>query len=212
MPPSAKQTRLLKLYAEMARTGYATIDGAHIDAAFNDMEIRAFRDHLRPLFRRFGVTSLLDYGCGGSDYDQPGFAEGQSARQFFGLERVLRFEPARGLDQRQPVDAVVCFDVLEHVFIADLPATVRDLFSFAGRLLVVNVACYPARALLPTGENAHVTVRPPHWWKGLFDAIAVEFPGVAVQLLCSTGWHQVQGFELWSAQDWLDHPDFVIAT
>ena len=212
MPPSAKQARLLTLYAEMAREGYATTGGLHIDNAFNDMEIRAFRDHLLPLFRRFGVTSLLDYGCGGSDYDRPGFSEdGRSARQFFGLTRIDRFEPARGLDQRRPADAVVCFDVLEHVFLADLPATVRELFSLAGRLLAVNVACYPARALLPNGENAHVTVRPPLWWKGLFDAIAAEFPTVSVLLLCSTGWHQVQGFPLWSAQDWLDHPDFVIA-
>jgi len=195
----------------MAQEGYLTKDGEHIDHAFDDMEIRAFRDHLQPLFRRFAIASLLDYGCGGSDYDRPDFADGLSARQFFNLAEVYRYEPARGLDQRRQVDAVVCFDVLEHVFIADLPATVRDLFSLAGRLLVVNVACYSARALLPNGENAHVTVRPPIWWKGLFDAIAVEFPQVSVLLMCSSGWRQVQAFDLWSVQDWHDDPNFTIA-
>ena len=28
----------------------------------------------------------------------------------------------------------------------------------------INVACYNAAALLPNGENAHVTVRAPSWW------------------------------------------------
>ena len=33
--------------------------------------------------------------------------------------------------------------------------------------MFANVACYPARKRLPTGENAHCTIRPPGWSEGL---------------------------------------------
>lgn len=210
--PSAKQKELIELYSRMAQEGYQTVGGQHIEVAFSDMEIRAFKDAVKPLFQKFSIKSLLDYGCGGSDYEAPGFvSEGASAKHFFELDEVFLYEPARAIDQRQVSDAVVCFDVLEHIFISDVPRVVRELFSLSVRLLVVNVACYPARALLPNGENAHITVRPPLWWKGLFDSIAVEFPSVAVQLWCSTGWRDVEGFNLVSAGQWNEGGGFVIA-
>jgi len=208
MQISEKGKQLLQLYTLMARDGYRTVDGETIEQAFNDMEIRAFRQPVRDLLRKHQIATLLDYGCGGSDYEAQGFDGDQSARAYFGLRQVYRFEPARGIDQRQHVDAVVCFDVLEHVFIADVPLTIRELFSLAEKLLIVNVACYPARALLPNGENAHVTVRPPHWWKGMFDSAAVEFPEVSLWLICSTAWRKAQAFEPCSASEWLNGPTF----
>ncbi|MDC7788115.1 hypothetical protein PQJ75_12735 [Rhodoplanes sp. TEM] len=210
-PPSDKQLRLLDAYAAMARDGYARTDGSHVAAAYDDMEIRAFKFPVRALIARHGAKTLLDWGCGGSDWETETFHEEQSAKHFFGLDAVYRYEPARGIDERQPCDAVVCFDVLEHVFVADVPATVRALFAHAGRLLMVNVACYPARALLPNGENAHVTQRPPHWWKGVFDAIASEFPDVTVQLWCSTAWRAVHSWPPVAARDWLARDGFTVA-
>ena len=209
MTISDKGKRLLELYAVMAKDGYRTVDNAWIQQAYNDMEIRAFRDAVKNVFHRFQVRTLLDYGCGGSNYETAGFAGEQSAKEFFGLDQVYRFEPARNIDERQQTDAVVCFDVLEHIFVADVGNTIRELFSLASRLLVVNVACYSARAQLPNGENAHVTVRAPLWWKGMFDAIAVEFPEVSILLICSIGWRQAQAFEVWSASEWLKSPTFV---
>ncbi|WP_146604482.1 hypothetical protein [Rhodoplanes roseus] len=209
--PTAKQVRLLDAYAAMARDGYATADGRRVEAAYDDMEIRAFKWPVKALIERHGIRTLLDYGSGGSDYEAPTFHEGRSARDFFGLAAVHRYEPARGIDERQPCDAVVCFDVLEHVFLADVPRTVRDLFASARTLLMVNVACYPARALLPNGENAHVTVRPPQWWKGLFDTIACEHPDVTVQLWCSTAWRNVHSWPPVAARDWLSRDGFTIA-
>lgn len=209
--PSEKQKRLIALYSQMAKAGYQTVDGQQIDVAFSDMEIKAFKDVVKPLFQKFSVKSMLDYGCGGSDYDVPGFGSADTtARLFFGLNEVYRYEPARGLDQRQISDAVVCFDVLEHVFVADIPRVVREVFSLARRLVVVNVACYLARATLPNGENAHITVRPPLWWKGMFDSIAVEFPSVAFQLWCSTGWRNVEGFAVTSADEWCESESFCV--
>jgi hypothetical protein len=209
MTISDKGKQLLDLYNAMACDGYRTVDNGVVEHAFNDMEIRAFREPIKKVLSQYQVATLLDYGCGGSDYEAGGFDGALSAREYFGLSQVYRYEPARKIDQRQRVDAVVCFDVLEHVFIADLPNTVRELYSLADRLLVVNVACYSARALLPNGENAHVTVRPPHWWKGLFDSIAIEYPAVSVFLMCCPAWRQGQVFEIWSSSDWLKSSTFV---
>lgn len=209
MITSEKGQLLLAMYASMAREGYQTTDHQTVTSAFNDMEISAYRQPVQKLFQDFEIKTLLDYGCGGSDYERPGFDGEQSAREYFGLEQVYRYEPARELDERRQSEALVCFDVMEHIFIADVPGLVRELFSLAGRLLVVNVACYSARAMLPNGENAHITVRPPHWWKGLFDSIALEYPTVTTCLMCSTAWRKTSQFELWSANDWLNEPGFV---
>lgn len=205
---SSKGKELLEQYAVMARDGYATTDRQNVSSAYNDMEMSAFREPLRKLFQEHKIASLLDYGCGGSDYASPNFHEGLSALQYFQLQQVYRYEPARGIDQRQRADAVLCFDVLEHIFVSDIPQVVRELFSLADRLLVVNVACYPARAMLPNGENAHITIRQPHWWKGLFDAISVEYPNVAVWLMCSTSWRKGGAFGIWRSGDWLNSPTF----
>ena len=45
-------------------------------------------------------------------------------------------------------DAVTCCDVLERIFVSDVPAVLRDILSLADRLAGLNVACYKANALL----------------------------------------------------------------
>ena len=209
MTISEKGKQLLDMYAAMAREGYQTTDHQTVTSAFNDMEINAYREPVKKLFSDFKIKTLLDYGCGGSDYLRPDFHGEQSAKEYFDLDQVYRYEPARAIDERRPCEALVCFDVLEHIYVADVPSLVRELFSLANRLLIVNVACYSARATLPSGENAHITVRPPHWWKGMFDSIAVEYPSVTICLLCSTEWRKSSQFELWSANEWQNSPGFV---
>lgn len=212
LPFSRKGQELLRMYEDMAREGYVREDQKRVDVAFADFELRAYREYLRAILSQHAVVSVLDYGCGGSDWQLAGFDEAseQSAVAYFGLQQALRYEPARGLDERRRVDCVICFDVLEHVFIADVPAVLRDIFSYAAKLVVLNVACYPAAARLPNGENAHVTVREPAWWKGMLDGISVEFPDTAICLICSTGWRQSNAFPVWSATRWQQQSSFVV--
>ena len=209
---SGEGKKLVDYYALMAATGYDRSDGTRVESAFNDFELRPFRAEIRKYFAQFGIRSVLDYGSGGSDWNAMGFdeASGQSAVQYFGLSEARRYEPARGIDERAEVDCVVSFDVLEHIFIADVPSVLRDMFRHARDLLTLNVACYPAAAKLPNGENAHVTVRPPAWWKGMVDSIASEYPATSVLLLCSPQWRTIQGFEVFSGQQWLADEHFVI--
>lgn len=208
---SPKGLELIRLYEVMARDGFMRGDDVHVTDAFSDFQLRAYRQQLLPVLQHFNVRSLLDYGCGGSDWQAAGFDKesGKSAAEYFALERALRYEPARGIDERAPVDCVVSFDVLEHIFVSDVPAVLRDMFSYAGRLLLLNIACYPAAARLPNGENAHITVREPAWWKGMVDSIAVEFPATSVCLITSTAWRQSSAFPVWSAAGWQASPTFV---
>lgn len=207
---SQKQLDLLHMYAVMAKSGYDTADGSHVSEAFNDFELRKVRSSLKPILR--ASKSILDYGSGGADWERLGFDidSGKSAKDFFNIEYVFRYEPARGIDQRTRVDTVICFDVLEHLFIHDVTLVIRDILSLASQSVIVNVACYPARALLPNGENAHTTVRHPYWWKGIFDALAPEYPEITIHLLCSTSHGKIDGFKPYSALMWQQDSKFVV--
>jgi hypothetical protein len=155
---------------------------------------------------------VLDYGCGGSDWLASGFdvVSNLSAIQYFNLQKTYRYEPARNIDERQRVDCVVSFDVLEHIFVSDVPCVLRDMFSYAAKLIVLNVACYPAAAKLPNGENAHVTVRHPIWWKGMVDSISIEYPNTSVCLICSLEWRKSKAFPVWNANMWQESSTFVV--
>ncbi len=208
---STKGLELIELYKQMAQQGYETRDGGHIENAFSDFELQHYRIQLKTIISFFETKSLLDYGSGGSNWNLKGFHDnGQSAREYFNVETVKKYDPARGLDERSKVDAVICFDVLEHIHILDVCKVIRDLFDHAGKLLVINVACYSAAALLPNGENAHITVRQPLWWKGVVDTISIDYPDVFVYLMCSVGWRNTQSFSIWSSQEWREHPGFEV--
>ncbi|MEH6473392.1 MAG: hypothetical protein V7752_19345 [Halopseudomonas sp.] len=209
---SKKGRELIKMYDQMAKQGYDRVDEQRVDVAFSDFELRAYRVQTRDVIKQYSISSVLDYGCGGSDWQALGFDPDSqlSAKDYFKLKQVYRYEPARDVDERRKVDCVVCFDVLEHVFVSDVPAVLRDIFSHATQLVVLNVACYPAAAKLPNGENAHITVRPAVWWKGMIDSIAAEYPDVSIYLLCSSGWRQSNAFPIWSGNMWQQHGSFVI--
>ena len=199
---SKKGNELIKLYEEMAEKGVKRTDGAV--NYYNDFQLRKFRNMCKNLMSREKIKTVLDYGGGGSNWDKPGFEPGTklSAKDFFQIEEVYKFEPARGLMEKRKADCVVCIDVLEHIFISDIPKVVDELFSLAKKLLVVNVACYKALALLPNGENAHITVRGPTWWKGVFDTISSEYKDIEVLLICSQGFRNGVVFESFKFSDW----------
>lgn len=210
---SKKGQELIKMYEKMTREGYDRTDQQRVDIAFSDFELRAYRTQILSIFNNHSISTVLDYGCGGSDWRSGDFdeASGQSAIEYFKLQNAYRYEPARDIDERQLVDCVISFDLLEHIFISDVPAVLRDIFSYATKLIVLNVACYPAAAKLPNGENAHVTVRHPFWWKGMIDGISVEYPTISVWLICSTEWRKSSVFDVWNANMWQEDNYFVVA-
>lgn len=198
----------------MAVNGYDRKDGVRVESAYNDFELKKFRNICRDKMFGDEIRTVLDYGGGGSNWDEPGFdpSSGQSAKQFFNLSVVNKFEPARNKLEKPKSDCVICMDVLEHIFIADVPKVVDELFSLAEKLLIINVACYEAAALLPNGENAHITVRDAEWWKGVIDAAAVRHKTTEVMLICSKTFASGVVYEPFRAGDWEESSEFSIAT
>lgn len=209
---SIKGKQLITMYEDMATNGYSRTDGSFVEQAYNDFELRFFREHLRPILAEHKITTLLDYGCGGSDWHSKDFdsESGLSAKEYFNLTEVLRYEPARGIDERAKVECVVNFDVLEHIFIADVPNVIRNIFSYASKLVVINVACYLALAKLPNGENAHITIRQPLWWKGMLDCLTPDYPDISVALMCSTAHLKMEMYPIWNSRNWHKSDKFVI--
>lgn len=201
---SEKGRQLVEMYTEMAANGYYNTDGTKTESVYNDFELRKFRNICREKITANEIATVLDYGGGGSDWDEPDFDldSGQSAKQFFDVSLVNTFEPARNKLEKIKSDCVICMDVLEHIFISDVPKVVNELFSLANKLLIINVACYEAAALLPNGGNAHITIRNAEWWKGVIDATAVHYEEVEVMLICSNSYASGVVYEPFRSGDW----------
>ena len=196
-----KYAELIRLYAQMAEDGYDTRRGQRVETAYSDQEAVRFRHELKDLFSTHEVRSVLDYGGGGGDWRNREVREGGTLASFLGIDDYRIFEPAREIDQRETADAVVCFDVLEHVFVGDVGYVLNDLFSQASSLVVINVAGYTANALLPTGENAHITIRSAQWWKGAVDLVASAWPEVSVALYHSQAHAKAHKFPVFRFAD-----------
>lgn len=206
--------KLIKLYNQMVKQGFQRTDGTTVkpENVYNSFQLVKFSDYCKKHFIENKINSVLDYGGGGSDWDAANFkgVNSISAKKFFALSEVTTYEPARNLMKKKKSDCVVCMDVLEHIFVADVPNIVHELYSLANKLLVVNVACYKAAALLPNGENAHITTRSPDWWKGVFDSFCGKHPQVKLILICSTQFNKGVIYEIFCANDWNSSKTFTV--
>lgn len=184
---------LIEQYKEMSK-----------EDVFNKFQLGKFKEIVLPFFLENNINTVLDYGSGGSDWFAKNFdaATGQSACQYFGINEAVAYEPARQEVKLAAVDCVVCIDVLEHVFITDVYKVIRQLFQQTSKLLIINVACYNAEKILPCGENVHVSVRDPNWWKAIFDVVSLDFPNVQVVLICSKTFLDFAVYEPWRSKDW----------
>ncbi len=109
--------------------------------------------------------SILDYGCGRSDI----------AAHFWldGARRIDRYDPAIPAYKRMPIgqfDLVLCCDVLEHVPMASLERVLTEIRNKGPRALF-TISLKLARAKLPDGRNAHVTIMTRDEWVSVVAAV-----------------------------------------
>jgi len=62
-----------------------------------------------------------------------------------------------------------------------VPWIIAELFHYAEKFLYANVACFPARKRLPSGGNAHCTVKPVRWWEDVIVKTASRRPQVSYE-------------------------------
>jgi hypothetical protein len=133
------------------------------------------------------ARSILDYGSGKGEQYKPMRIKTATGKEFpsipafWGVDLVTCFDPGYEPFSQLPqgkFDGVISTDVLEHCPEDDVPWIVSEMFSFARKFVYANVACYPAKKRLSTGENAHCTVRPMTWWSDVLKDVAPRYPGV----------------------------------
>ena len=192
----------------MAENGYHRNDGTFVEKVYSDAEPHKFAEQLKKIVEYFDAKNGLDYGSGGSDLNKTKLVNGEKFIDYIGLKKIKSFEPARNKKKKDKCDIVLCFDVLEHVFINDVPWVINDLFKYAAKCIVINVACYNAAALLPNGENAHITVRPPSWWLGQIECISSLHPEIYWALFTSEGYNNAKFYGLHRMKDRLDSKNY----
>jgi|TARA_B100000123_G_scaffold232153_1_gene182043 hypothetical protein len=204
-PRSYKYDELIKMYSDIAINGSYKKDGTIFPPSqvFGMSGQVKFKKILKTLFTKYNIKSVLDYGAGQGSWENK-VDNNQSLKNYLNLDIVNYFEPARKLDTKTISECVVSFDVLEHVFISDIPWVIYDIFSYSSNLVIINAACYPAGKLLPNKENVHITVRQPFWWKGIIDGVANFFPNINYVVLASKTPKDVTIYEDVSREEYLN--------
>lgn len=184
--PSPRYRRLLEQY-QLLHTQGDLRSGLSPENTFPGQSLPPQAPNIRRLIVETQARTLLDYGCGkGLQYHpyriaDPNVGEFPDIKSYWGLTDVRCYDPGYPPFSELPsgpFDGVICTDVLEHCPEEDVPWIVGELFAFATRFVYANVACFPARKRLPSGGNAHCTVKTPRWWEELIAPIARRKPSV----------------------------------
>lgn len=206
--PSARYTAHLKDYKKMHAEGYERKNGDRVtqvkaEETYVGEQLLNFRLIIQEMVEKTGAKTILDYGCGkGQQYDPMPIADNsgavvaQSIQEFWNVDKIKLYDPGYKKHWDLPkgkFDGVVSTDVLEHIPVEDIPWVVEEQFSYAKKFVFANIACYPALATLPDGSNAHVTVKNPEWWDGLFYAISQNKRNVKYAIVCAAPQRQPNG-------------------
>jgi len=113
------------------------------------------------------AQSLLDYGCGkGYQY--------LARRVHDNWGGLLPWCYDIGVSElkalpENPVDGIICTDVMEHIDGRDIDTVLNHIFSLVADtgFVFFAVACRPANKKFKhygRRVNVHLTVKPPEWW------------------------------------------------
>jgi hypothetical protein len=202
--PSTRYLELRDLYREMHEQGERFL-GIPPEQTFLGSSLDPQAARIKRLISATGALTVLDYGSGkGRQYDPHSIRDGaggvwSDVIDYWGVDEVVCYDPCYAPYSKLPdgtFDGVISTDVLEHCPEEDMPWIIEEIFAYARRFVFANVACYPARKRLPTGENAHCTIRPVEWWKALTEGIAERQPDVVWEVWIQSSVDGPQGARL----------------
>ncbi len=184
--PSDRYLYLQSMYRQMHLEGEPGL-GRPAEVTFAGFSLAPQIGRIRELIRRTGAQSILDYGSGkGKQYEPRELADGNGGKwsgvaEYWGIQSIVCYDPCYPPYSDIPTDmfdGVISTDVLEHCPEEDIGWILDEIFGFAKRFVFANVACYPAKKVLPNGENAHCMIKPLDWWRDTVSDVAARNPGV----------------------------------
>lgn len=133
--------------------------------------------------RALAPRSILDFGCGRSDLASHFWLDGK--------RRIERYDPAIPRYKEMPkgeFDLVFCCDVLEHIPMSCVDSLLDEVRSKSS-VALFTISTKLAKAKLPDGRNAHVTLLlKSEWTRWLIDVFGIaqvlpsEWPHVLIVL------------------------------
>lgn len=184
--PSPRYVELVRAYEHLHNEG----DKDNNVPAAEMFDGRSIGPHVQTIgamVENLKLRTLLDYGCGkATAYEKVRltFPDGRQVRglkDIWGVDSITFYDPGYAPHRKVPegkFDGVICTDVLEHCPEEDIDWIIADLFGYANKFVFCTIACYPAKKKLPSGENAHITIKKPGWWIDKIEEIAAKHAAV----------------------------------
>ena len=192
--PSPRYRRLLEQYQHMHLHG-EQYRGLPPEDTFPGKSLPKQAPSIKRLIKATGATTILDYGSGkGHQYwphPKRDAEEGivyPDIKSYWGVQSIQCYDPGYQPFMQLPAgkfDGVVCTDVLEHCPEEDIAWILDELFAYASKFVFANAATFPAEKRLPSGGNAHCTVRPGRWWEEQVARAARKRPDLVYELRIS---------------------------
>jgi len=130
----------------------------HSSRHYGDSSTEEYLGIVAEVVKERKPKSILDYGCGRSDLAAHFWRDGE--------RRIARYDPAIGKYKVLPegqFDLVFACDLMEHVPMAFVDQILAEIRS-KGPTALFAISTILARAKLPDGRNAHVTILSKGEW------------------------------------------------
>ena len=158
---SSEYVALLDMYKDMHKIS---------DGMFNGRSLLKFVDIIKAYLENNNCKSILDYGCGKGILYSDNYKE-------------LTTEIDAPLHKYWNLDS---YELFEHIAEDDLDWVVSEIFSYAKKIVFLNVACFEALKTLKDGRNAHISVFSPDAWLQFLAAKSREFKHLKIYLFADT--------------------------
>jgi 2-polyprenyl-3-methyl-5-hydroxy-6-metoxy-1,4-benzoquinol methylase len=141
----------------------------HSSKHYGDSSTEEYLGIVAEVVKQRQPKSILDYGCGRSDLAAHFWRDGE--------RKIARYDPAIGKYKVLPdgrFDIVFACDLMEHVPMAFVDQIFHEIRTKSSTALFA-ISTILARAKLPDGRNAHVTILSKsewtRWIKDVFGAV-----------------------------------------
>ncbi len=190
--PSQLYLDNIGFYKKMHKTGFFTSSGEkkNKNEAYDGKSTLSYIKIIKNIIIKNQCESLIDYGCGKAKYYFEEFKTNKASypnlKNYWDIKIDL-YDPCfekYNTPPKSKADISIYIDVLEHIPEEDTDWVLREILLLTNKITFMNIACYPALALLPNGENAHINIKSYEWWKKKLIKFAEEFKELKILALC----------------------------